>query len=103
MDYDPLILLDNPVWHALQTTHKPFAIGTAAISRYPAGILPFLAFENTGDNVLHKILPYVLAGEKLFIVGDMPALPSGCSVITALNCAQMICPQPVLNIPGHAL
>ncbi|PSL44187.1 FR47-like protein [Chitinophaga niastensis] len=100
MQYN-LALLDNPVWHALQTTHQKFAIGTPVIQRYPAHILPFIGYEKSAVNPLNDILPWITANEKVFIVGDLPALPVSWSVLANLDCAQMICPElptaPVKN------
>jgi GNAT superfamily N-acetyltransferase len=44
----PPALLDHLVWHALQTTHSHFRIGTTLAVRYPREISPFAAVsENT--------------------------------------------------------
>lgn len=66
--HDRLTLLNNPVWHALQTTHKPFAIGAAAVCRYPADVLPFLHVLTTNTRAigLYELLGFEKRREIMF-------------------------------------
>ncbi|PWV46596.1 GNAT family N-acetyltransferase [Chitinophaga sp. S165] len=87
--------LDNPVWHALQTTHKAFAQGTPAVRRYAAGTLQFVGCADPLHADLNEILPWTSAGEKMIIIGELPPLPDNWKLLRQLDCIQMICDQPV--------
>ncbi len=87
--------LDNPVWYALQTTHKAFAQGTPAVQRYVAGTLQFVGCADPLHADLNEILPWTSAGEKMIIIGELPPLPDNWTLLRQLDCIQMICEQSV--------
>jgi len=91
-------LLDNPVWNALQTVHKDFAIGTENIKRYPAGVLQIMGCANPFTANLQEIDPWLAPGEKIFMVGDLPPLPADWTNFIKIDCVQMVWPKPV-NVP----
>lgn len=86
--------LDNPIWHALQTTHKAFAQGTPTVQRYPPGTLQFVGCADPLNADLNEILPWTSAGEKLIVIGELPPLPDNWTLLRQLDCIQMICDQP---------
>jgi len=88
-------LLDNPVWYALQTTHKPFAEGTAAVQRYPQGVLQFAGCADPATADLNEIIPWTVPGEKLIIIGVLPSLPANWTLLRELPCTQMTCENAV--------
>lgn len=83
--------LDNPVWHALQTVHKNFALGTENVSRYCHGTLQMLGCENPEKADLNVLRPWLTEGEKLFMVGKLAAPASGWTISRKLDCIQMVC------------
>ncbi|MBW8683599.1 GNAT family N-acetyltransferase [Chitinophaga rhizophila] len=87
-------MLDNPVWHALQTTHQAFAQGNARIQRYPAGTLQFTGCADPLTTDLNQILPWTVKNERLILIGDLPQLPPEWSLVRQLDCIQMVCHQP---------
>jgi GNAT superfamily N-acetyltransferase len=87
--------LDNPIWHALQTTHKAFAQGTSTVKRYPVHTLQFVGCEDPIHAYLNEILPWTSPGEKMIMIGELPALPANWTLLRQLDCIQMICDQPV--------
>ncbi|KAA2238959.1 GNAT family N-acetyltransferase [Chitinophaga agrisoli] len=93
MTAQDLTLLDNPVWHSLQTTHRALAMGTTTAQRYPADVLSFVGCDREASNPLENIQPWVNSEEPVFVVGDLPPLPSHWSVQARLDCAQMVCHQ----------
>jgi len=95
MDPEAYKILDNPVWHALQTAHKGFALGTGTIKKYPADILPIFGCEDPAAAKLSKIEPWVAINEKLFIVGALPPVPANWKLEAKLDCVQMICPDGI--------
>jgi len=92
---DKLSVLDNPVWHALQTIHKEYALGTNTIQRYPANLLQILGCENPATAQISDIEPWVAAHEKLYIVGEPVYIPENWKLHSRLDCVQMICQHPV--------
>ena len=91
MDKFAYELLDNPIWNALQTKHQAYATGTPVIKRYPREMLPFLACQNPAASKLNDIEPWLATDEKLFIVGEIPPLPSNWMLTKQLDCVQMVC------------
>jgi GNAT superfamily N-acetyltransferase len=87
--------LDNPVWHALQTTHKAFAQGTDRVHRYPVDVLQFLGCADPVHADLNEILPWTSVGEKMLMIGELPVLPSNWALVRQLDCIQMTCDRPV--------
>jgi GNAT superfamily N-acetyltransferase len=87
--------LDNPVWHALQTTHKAFAQGTDRVQRYPVDVLQFVGCADPLHADLNEILPWTSVGEKMIMIGELPVLPSNWALLRQLDCIQMICDQAV--------
>src|ERR1700744_5356045 len=86
-------LLDNPVWHALQTVHKHFAAGTSLIQRYPAEVLRIAGCAYPATAGLHELEQWVKPGEKIFIVGDLPPVPENWANYINIDCVQMVCPE----------
>lgn len=85
--------LDNPVWHALQTVHKNFALGTDTIGRYRPGTLQIIGCENPQKSDLNVLRPYIENGEKVFMVGELAAPAPGWTISRKLDCIQMVCDQ----------
>ncbi|MBE9463441.1 GNAT family N-acetyltransferase [Dyadobacter subterraneus] len=88
---DSYKFLDNPVWHALQTVHKNFSLGTDEICRYRPGTLQILGCENPGKVDLNDLRQWIMEGEKLFMVGDLAAPAPGWTISRKLDCMQMVC------------
>ncbi|MCW3464534.1 GNAT family N-acetyltransferase [Chitinophaga nivalis] len=101
MTQHPLQLLDNPVWHALQTTHQHFALGTPACKRYPATVLPFMGYDPAAPQALNDMAPWMQPDEKVFIVGDLPPMPASWEVTNQLACLQMVCEHPISRPVKH--
>src|SRR5271156_2935628 len=89
------MLLDNPVWNALQTVHKDFVIGTENISRYPVSVLQIMGCANSVTANLQDIESWLAPGEKIFMVGELPPLPANWTNFIKIDCVQMVCPKPV--------
>lgn len=87
--------LDNPVWHALQTTHNTFAQGTERVKRYPVDVLQFMGCADPAHADLNEILPWTSVGEKMLMIGELPVLPPNWALVRQLDCIQMTCDQAV--------
>lgn len=84
--------LDNPVWSALASTHRHFALGTDTAKRYPSDFLPFVAFDPNAIKPL-ETLKDLRPNEDVCIIGDLPEIPSSWTVLKKLECDQMVCPD----------
>jgi len=95
----PESLFANPVWHALQTKHRRFAISAGGACRYPADVAPFAALTAptmTGLQELHALLA---PGEFVWLAGkDYPHSPE-ISFVETMECLQMVLPAEVP--PAH--
>jgi GNAT superfamily N-acetyltransferase len=88
-------LLDNPVWNALQTVNKSFALGTDTVKRYPADVLRIMGCADSATANLKEIEPWLLPGEKIFMVGELAPIPDNWTNFVKIDCIQMVCPKPV--------
>lgn len=95
-----MIQLDNPAWGALTSTHHHFALGTSIAKRYPADVLPFVAFDINSTKPLDTLGNAVIKGEKVCMIGDLPELPSSWTVLKKLECDQMVCPE-LIAVKGN--
>ena len=87
-------ILDNPVWHALNTVHQKFATGTDTIKKYPSDVLQILGCGDPESANLNDIEPWITPGEKLFMVGELAPLPANWKILNKLDTTQMICSEP---------
>lgn len=92
------MMLDNPVWYALQTVHQAMALGTTTIQRYPTDILRILGCEKPADADLTEIEPWILPDEKINMVGELAPMPRGWRLVSIFECTQMVCSQ-VIELP----
>jgi len=88
-----MLQLDNPTWHALTSTHQHFAVGTSMAKRYPANVLPFVGFDSKALNPLETLQNKITPGEVIYIVGDLPVLPSSWAVSDKIEGDQMVCSE----------
>ncbi len=92
---DSYYKLDNPAWYALTETHACFAIGDDEVKRYDPAIVSFAAIQFERNNLLTLPEQFIALNESVFLIGDMPVLPSGYIVETILPCVQMICDSEI--------
>jgi GNAT superfamily N-acetyltransferase len=93
-------VLDNPMWSALSTAHRPLALGDGLALRYPREIAPFLGAEASALLDEGILAPLVEPGETVFLVGPRPRVPSGWEVKDLGLLVQMVCDAPVAEVPG---
>jgi GNAT superfamily N-acetyltransferase len=99
----PENLFANPVWHALQTRHRRFAISSGEACRYPADVAPFAAVAMPSKNALQSLHSLLAPGEYVWLIGESyPSVPE-LSCIGNLACLQMVLPEevtPPAPMPG---
>lgn len=82
--------LKNPAWHALNTIHSEFCIGTN-VKRYPGDISVFASIESASACREEDILEVVSPNEKIVFIGQIPKLSSHWSMLLNTHVTQMIC------------
>jgi predicted GNAT family acetyltransferase len=99
MDDLPAHLFANPVWHALQTKHRHFAVCDGLACRYPSDVAPFAAVAEPTPNALRQLHSLLEPGESVWLAGDYPtencSQVSELSFVETLECLQMMLPQTV--------
>jgi GNAT superfamily N-acetyltransferase len=99
----PESLFANPVWSALQTKHRHFAISAGEACRYPADVTPFAAVATPAVSALQSLHSLLAPDEYVWLVGEKyPAIPE-LSCLGNLDCLQMALPKdvaPPTPMPG---
>lgn len=91
----PEHLFGNPVWHALGTRHRHFAIAAGGARRYPADVAPFVAVEEPTLDALNALHSLLAPEEQVWIAdAKFPAWPE-LVWETSLECLQMVLPDEV--------
>lgn len=91
----PENLFANPVWHALQTKHRHFAVRAGDACRYPAGVAPFAAIAAPTAAALIDLHSLLAPGEFVWLIGDdYPPAPER-SLEGTMDCLQMVLPETV--------
>ena len=99
----PESLFANPVWHALQTRHRHFAVSSGEASRYPADVAPFAAVATPSKSALQSLHSLLAPGEYVWLIGESYSAVPDLSCIGNLECLQMALPgevTPPKPVPG---
>ncbi|WP_343688304.1 GNAT family N-acetyltransferase [Chitinophaga sp.] len=86
-----MTILDNPVWHALQTVHRTLAQGTPIVQRYRRGVLQVMGAAHPETAPYNELSDWLAVGEKMFTVGDVPVMPKNWKYLRQVDCLQMLC------------
>lgn len=78
-------LLERPIWHALTTHQRSFAIGDAGARRFPADVSPFGAAADDGAAALADLAALVPEGAVVVLLqaGEIPTPPGLVDVVRA--------------------
>jgi GNAT superfamily N-acetyltransferase len=91
----PENIFANPVWHALQTQHRYFAVCSADACRYPADVTPFAAVAEPTAAALQSLHSLLVPGERVWLIGEGdPTREFICD--KTLECFQMLLPDDVM-------
>jgi GNAT superfamily N-acetyltransferase len=98
----PEHLFQNPVWHALETKHRHFAVSNGQACRYPANIAPFVAVAKPGLAALESLHSLLAPREQVWIADA--SFPEWPELVweTSLECLQMVLPEQV-TAPGPTI
>jgi ribosomal protein S18 acetylase RimI-like enzyme len=96
-------LLD-PVWNALTTVQKHFAVGDGSARRYPAEVVPFAALAGTGNANLEPLEELLIQGEHVYLFGPQPVATKTLFVGQPLHTLQMLGPErPISDDKADAI
>jgi GNAT superfamily N-acetyltransferase len=99
----PEHLFSNPVWHALGTMHRPFAVSAGQARRYPADVAPFVAVAEPSLAALESLRSLLVPQEQVWIAdAKFPEWPEFVWE-TSLECLQMVLPDEVTPPPDTAI
>jgi hypothetical protein len=91
----PRGLFANPVWHALQTKHRHFAISAGDACRYHADVAPFAAVAAPSPRALQQLHSLLAPAESVWLTGDRcPEVPE-LLFEESLGCLQMVLPETI--------
>jgi GNAT superfamily N-acetyltransferase len=91
----PENLFSNPVWHALETKHRHFAVSAGKARRYPADVAPFVAVAEPSLDALEALHSLLVPGEQVWIADEKYPVRPGIVWETSLECLQMVLPDHV--------
>lgn len=92
-------VLDNPIFHALQTTQHHFSEGNEQVLKFKSSILPFAGANTNDGQALTALLPFMENGETLFIKDQFDQIPSEFQVMGIVNCWQMVYTPGNIQVP----
>lgn len=87
--------LDNPMWTALTTRQRSFAMGSGRARRYLPQVAPFAAVADPQVDADTELAPIIDAGESIFVVGVAPRWSAPWRVLDTGRILQMLCPRPI--------
>ena len=91
----PEDLFSNPVWHALRTKHRDFAVTNGDASRYPADVAPFAAVGSAGTTAMRQLASLLAPTESLWIFAEDYLSVPELNRMETLKCLQMVLPDEV--------
>lgn len=92
----PESLFANPVWSALHTKHRHFALTARDACRYPADVAPFAAVASPSADALLQLHSLLAPGESVWIVGESYPQPAKLAFEQTLLCLQMVLPAELV-------
>ncbi|WP_433983437.1 hypothetical protein RBB78_19535 [Tunturiibacter empetritectus] len=91
----PESLFANPVWTALHTKHRHFAISAGEACRYPADVAPFAAVASPTEAALLQLHSLLVPSESVWIAAESYPHPTQLVFEQTLECLQMVLPAKI--------
>jgi GNAT superfamily N-acetyltransferase len=95
MTYLPESLFANPVWSALHTKHRRFALTAGDACRYPADVAPFAAVASPSADALLQLHSLLAPRESVWIIGENYPHPPELAFEQTLSVLQMVLPAEI--------
>jgi predicted GNAT family acetyltransferase len=91
----PERIFADPVWHALETAQRRFAVSLGDARRYPADVAPFVAVAFPEVAAINQLRSLMAPGESAWIFGQgHPHVPE-VFVEQTVECFQMVLPEKI--------
>jgi ribosomal protein S18 acetylase RimI-like enzyme len=91
----PESLFTNPIWNALQTKHRHFAVSAGDACRYPADVAPFVAVAEPTSAALQRLHSLLVPGESVWLIGKSYPQAPALFLEETLEALQMVLPEEV--------
>ena len=91
----PENLFSDPVWHALRTKHRRFAVTNGDACRYPADVAPFAAVGSAGTRAMRQLASLLAPAEAVWIFAEEYLSAPELNRMETLKCLQMVLPDEV--------
>ena|ERR1700733_8087238 len=91
----PERLFLNPVWHALHSRHRDFAVEAGEACRYPADVAPFATVGTSSASAMRELASLLIEGESLWIFAEEYLAVPELNRFDTLKCLQMVLPDEV--------
>jgi ribosomal protein S18 acetylase RimI-like enzyme len=95
----PERIFADPVWHALESTHRRFAVSLGEARRYPADIAPFAAVASPTRQAFDQLRTLMAPGESIWIFGPVDSSAPGLFFEQTVDCYQMVL-SPTADLPA---
>jgi predicted GNAT family acetyltransferase len=90
-----VIVLDNPIWNALTSAHRPMARINGLAARYPADVSPLTGLGELTPRAFEDLKALVGEDEQVALFTTAPVeVPAGWQVVKARYIDQMVCAEP---------
>ncbi|MBI1257841.1 MAG: GNAT family N-acetyltransferase [Chloroflexi bacterium] len=83
-------VLNNPVWHALNSQQAKFALGSGLARRFPAEIGPFAAVAEASPAAYAELASLIPSGEGIALVGVEPPSSPEWELLRQITLLQMV-------------
>jgi ribosomal protein S18 acetylase RimI-like enzyme len=96
-------MLDNPIWHALSTTHSSFTVGNSLAKHYPRDVAPLAALPEQSAEAYKTLAAFIPLGDgaALFLKTE-PTPSANWTLLHHASMYQMICNTlPDIAEPGE--
>jgi ribosomal protein S18 acetylase RimI-like enzyme len=90
--------LANPMWASLTSTHAGVALTHGLLKRFAPDVAPFCAVREGGAELDRS--DGVQAGEVIYFLGTVPAIPAGWTVLGESAVLQMVHAGPPPDLPA---
>jgi hypothetical protein len=88
-------VLDNPIWNALTSAHRPLARRNGLAARYPSDVSPLTGLGELTPRAFEDLKALVGPGEEVALFTTAPVeVPGDWQVVKARYIDQMVCAEP---------
>jgi predicted GNAT family acetyltransferase len=97
-----ILLLDNPIWHALSTEQRHLSQGNRLAKRFPKDVAPFGALIDQSAAAYEALQEIFREETAALFLDAKPVPPSDWAILRSGQMYQMICEAPVAGEENQA-